>query len=86
MFVVIIFHLFYVLVKFVLYLWWELNMKVIPVKYGRELTLTRYRLESNISTMESFFFIANKKVRNKFKKINSQIKKPHLKMIPIKDN
>ena len=32
----------------------ELNVKVIPVKYGRELThthsLTHYKLESNIST------------------------------------
>ena len=50
MFVVVIFHLFYVLVKFVLYLWWELNLKVIPVKYGWE--LTHYKLESNISTKQ----------------------------------
>ena len=38
MFIVVIFHLFYVLVV-------ELNVKVIPVKYGRE--LTHYKLESN---------------------------------------
>ena len=30
----------------------ELNVKVIPVKFGRELTLTRYKLESNISTKQ----------------------------------
>ena len=51
MFVDVIFHLFYVLVKFMLYLWWELNLKVIPIKYGRE--LTQYKLESNISTKHS---------------------------------
>ena len=30
----------------------ELIVKVIPVKYGPELTLTRYKLESNISTKQ----------------------------------
>ena len=30
----------------------ELNVKVIPVKSGQELTLTRYKLESNISTKQ----------------------------------
>ena len=50
MFVVVIFHLFYVLVKICVVFVVELNMKVIPVKYGWELTLTRYKSESNIST------------------------------------
>ena len=31
----------------------ELNVKVIPVKYGRKLTLTHYKLESNIFTKQS---------------------------------
>ena len=50
MFVVVIFHLFYVLVKMCAVFVVELNVKVIPVKYGRELTLTNYKLENNIST------------------------------------
>ena len=29
-------------------------MKEIPEKYGRELTLTRYKLESNISTKQLY--------------------------------
>ena len=49
---IVIFHLFYVLVKICVVFVVELNVKVIPVKYGRELTHTRYKLESNISTKE----------------------------------
>ena len=30
----------------------DLNMNVIPLKYGWELTLTRYKLESNIFTKQ----------------------------------
>ena len=36
------FHLFYVLVKICVVFVVELNVKVIPVKYGWELTVTRY--------------------------------------------
>ena len=42
MFVVVIFHLFYVLAKICVVFVVLLNVNVIPVKYGRELTLTRY--------------------------------------------
>ena len=42
MFVVVIFHLFYLLVKICVVFVVELNVNVIPIKYGRELTLTRY--------------------------------------------
>ena len=52
MFIVVLFHLFYVLVKICVVLVVELNVKVILVKYGWELTLTRYKLESNISTRQ----------------------------------
>ena len=52
MFVVVIFHLFYVLVKICVVFVVELNIKVIPVKYRWELTLTCYELESNISTKQ----------------------------------
>ena len=43
MFIVVIFHLFYVLVKICVVFVEEINMKVIPVKY---------KLESNISTKQ----------------------------------
>ena len=37
MFVVVIFHLFYVIVKICVVFMVELNLRAIPVKYGREL-------------------------------------------------
>ena len=50
MFVVVIFYLFYVLVK----ICGGTNREVIPVKYGRELTLTRYmQLHDRYSTIAS---------------------------------
>ena len=52
MFIFVIFRLFYVHVKICVVFVVELNVKIIPVKYRWELTLTRYKLESNISTKQ----------------------------------
>ena len=51
MFVVVIFHLFYVCKICVVFVV-KLNVKVIPVKYGREHTHIHYKLESNIFTKQ----------------------------------
>ena len=45
------------------------------------------RLQDNINNLFIFFFFYQDEEKSPqwIKKINSQIKKPHLKMIPIKD-
>ena len=52
MLVVVVFHLFFVLVKICAVFVVKLNVKVISIKYGGELTLTRYKLESKILTTQ----------------------------------
>ena len=51
MFVVVIFHLFYLIVKICVVFVVELNPRAIPIKYGRELTYMHLlQIGKNIST------------------------------------
>ena len=59
MFVVVIFHLFYVFVKICIVFVVELIVKVIPVKYGRELTLTHYMHPLQLPVLQRISFSFN---------------------------